>query len=166
MDNGGSVDLQLFMTGDTLLGKCPSCGYCLKIVGVGDIKCVQKKRTGGAICCYKKCGLEQTEHYSEPTEGNGPDLITDHVFEKVQLRVVGVMSHKEWTEKINAEILKEIENSKTPYPVKYGLSSLKTEYEKESRLECFNTVEGWLAWYPAHKTNINATWRIELERVI
>ena len=35
----------------------------------------------------------------------------------------------------------------------------------ESRLEGFTSVSGWLGWYPAHKIDINNTFRIEMERV-
>jgi hypothetical protein len=37
--------------------------------------------------------------------------------------------------------------------------------QKEAELEGFKTVEGWLAWYPAHKIDINETFRIEMERI-
>jgi hypothetical protein len=46
------------------------------------------------------------------------------------------------------------------------LGPVQEEYEKEAKLEGFNSVEGWLEYYPAHNIKIEDTWRVLAKRVI
>ena len=74
-------------------------------------------------------------------------------FKPVQLRVVSVMSHPDW--------LKSVEDKRQAFRD----GGTHDVLGAEAKLECFSTVEGWLKWYPDHRMDINATHRIELERV-
>ena len=57
-------------------------------------------------------------------------------------RVISCMIHNQWLEE--------------------GDESTLTE---EAIREGFKTEVAWLAWYPAHKIDINQTFRIEMERI-
>jgi hypothetical protein len=57
-------------------------------------------------------------------------------------RVVSCMIHNQWLEE--------------------GDESTLTE---EAIREGFTTAIGWMNWYPAHKIDINQTFRIEMERI-
>jgi len=45
-----------------------------------------------------------------------------------------------------------------------GTAAKETAMLCEAKEEGFETVEGWLAWYPAHGIDINRTYRIGFEK--
>ncbi|MFA6329932.1 MAG: hypothetical protein WCX64_04605 [Candidatus Micrarchaeia archaeon] len=53
------------------------------------------------------------------------------------------------------------------FPVRYeGTAAKETAMLSEAKEEGFETVEGWLAWYPAHGIDINRTYRIGFEKIL
>ena len=76
--------------------------------------------------------------------------------------VTSCVTHGEWYA-MEIAPLESAGASKGPEAAK-GTAAKETALLSEAKEEGFETVEGWLAWYPAHGIDINKTYRIGFEQ--
>ena len=121
----------------------------LKPKRVGSVIAVQPARATKAVC---QCGHPYSEHYS----GNSKVCWCDHCFcvrvVPLRVRVVSCEKHLAWLTRMEKDSL---DNEFDEFD----------EGDLEARHEGFNSWAGLLAWFKEHNIDINATYRIQFEKV-
>lgn len=120
---------------------------------------IQKKRCGSALC---DCSYEKNEH--EPvTDEDMIDKwlqcpeVEDNLaeFKPILYEIVAGCWHKSWMKKNKIKVL----------PSGDILAPSNDVFLNEVKSEGFISPNNWLDYYPAHKIDINSTWRIQLQRI-
>jgi hypothetical protein len=86
--------------------------------------------------------------------------LPDDGFKPARFKIVGGCWHRDWLE-TQPEMTPQL-RLRTVFE---QMDRNRAFWEAEAKLEGFNSVEGWLAYYPKHGININDCWRVCAKRV-